>query len=95
MGCTSGIFRYLAPERYENFCFPESDVFSFGMILYELLAGKPPFPDGLTLIDIVYRVARKLKVIPNEKNWKNEMSSIFNKQYFQLIRVEKSQSSAS
>jgi hypothetical protein len=32
---------YLAPDCYDNRCYQESDVFSFGLILYELLVGQP------------------------------------------------------
>jgi serine/threonine protein kinase len=41
----SGDSRYLAPECYDNSYFQESDVFSFGMILYELLVGQRAFPN--------------------------------------------------
>jgi serine/threonine protein kinase len=37
--------RYAAPETYENITVPESDVLSFGMILYELIVGRPVFPE--------------------------------------------------
>jgi hypothetical protein len=36
----SADFHYLAPECYEHEITPESDVFSFGLILYELIVGK-------------------------------------------------------
>jgi serine/threonine protein kinase len=35
---------YLAPECYENQSGPKCDVFSFGLILYELLVGREAFP---------------------------------------------------
>jgi hypothetical protein len=36
--------RYLAPECYSNEFSATSDVFSFGLLLYELIVGKPCFP---------------------------------------------------
>jgi serine/threonine protein kinase len=38
---------YLAPECYDNRYSRESDVFSFALILYELVVGKPPFLKSL------------------------------------------------
>jgi serine/threonine protein kinase len=38
---------YLAPEQYRNQIIPESDVFSFGLILYELIVGRAVFPRDL------------------------------------------------
>jgi serine/threonine protein kinase len=37
----NGDFRFLAPERYENGGAAESDVFSFALILYELIVEQP------------------------------------------------------
>jgi serine/threonine-protein kinase CTR1 len=42
----SGDPRYLTPERYDDVCVPKSDVFSFGLILCELIVGAPAFPKG-------------------------------------------------
>jgi hypothetical protein len=41
-------FRYLAPECYDEKSYPESDGFSFVLILHELLVGQPAFGKNLT-----------------------------------------------
>jgi serine/threonine-protein kinase len=51
-----GDFRYLAPECYELQYFQESDVFSFGIILYELLTGQSAFSKELTPYQIAFKV---------------------------------------
>jgi serine/threonine protein kinase len=40
----SADLHYSAPECYENESGPKCDVFSFGLILYELIVGKEAFP---------------------------------------------------
>jgi TPR repeat protein len=51
--CRNLDLRYLAPECYENIPVQESDVFSFGMILYELIIGHPIFPKKVSRADIM------------------------------------------
>lgn len=41
----AGTLRYLAPERLDGPATPRSDQYSLGLALYELLAGRPAFPE--------------------------------------------------
>jgi serine/threonine protein kinase len=58
-GC--GTVRYAAPEQYEadSVPTPKIDVFSFGLILYELLVGSPVFSASETPFDVIRRLQRR------------------------------------
>jgi hypothetical protein len=43
---TPGTVVYMAPEQAVGQTVPASDLYSLGCVLYELLAGTPPFTDG-------------------------------------------------
>ncbi len=49
-----GTLHYLSPEqvRGEPVIDTRSDIFSLGIVLYEMLAGRPPF-DGATVLDLL------------------------------------------
>ena len=66
----SGTPHYLAPEqaRHEPVT-PQSDIYSLGVTLYELLAGAPPFPD-LNSVELLYKQINEPlpepKAVPDE-----------------------------
>jgi serine/threonine-protein kinase len=51
--------RYLAPECYENATVAASDVFSFGLLLYELIAGRPGIPTQENVHSIAHLLVAK------------------------------------
>ena len=40
----AGAIEFMAPEQYEGIMLLETDIYSYGVVLYELLAGQVPFP---------------------------------------------------
>ena len=58
----SGTPSYMAPELFEGNSSPRSDVYALGILVFELLAGKPPFEGDLQAI----RAAHQSKPLPVE-----------------------------
>lgn len=80
-GALMGTVAYMSPEQARGYeVDARSDVFSLGILLYELLAGRPPF-DGETSSDIIAAIltAQPLPLAHRVPNLPVELSHIIDK----------------
>ena len=93
IGCT-GSLRYMAPEvALRNSYNEKVDVYSYGLIMYEIITGTTPYSSGFTKEEFYRRVVHgeekptfQIQPFINNMNINNIINSIYkNFQYF-IIR---------
>ena len=57
----SGTLLYMAPEQLDGESGEASDIYSFGVMLYEMLAGDPPFLTGEITAQIRYKAPKEIE----------------------------------
>jgi serine/threonine protein kinase len=65
----AGTVHYAAPEQYQEEieCTSKVDVFSFGLILYEILVGSPVFPSSMQPFPVMRKLLEgKMPPIPDK-----------------------------
>jgi serine/threonine protein kinase len=70
MGEVMGTPAYMAPEQAHgrlDLVGPRTDIFGIGAILYEILAGRPPFA-GTSTVEVLDR-AQRGEIVPPSANW--------------------------
>jgi serine/threonine-protein kinase len=72
-GTVFGTPRYMSPEQAQGKPLdPRSDLYSLGVILYQMLTGRPPFTDN----DAVVVMARHIKSTPKRPNEANPEANV-------------------
>src|SRR5207302_8714922 len=71
-----GIIPYIAPEILQGGKnTKQSDVYSIGMLMWEIFAGYPPFDDGAHDADLIFRICEGLRppILPSMPDYYAQM----------------------
>ena len=52
----AGAIEFMAPEQFEGDLYYESEIYSFGVIMFELLCGTVPFRKTLSMILLLFYI---------------------------------------
>ncbi len=72
----NGVFlgspQYMAPEQARNVADPRSDVYSLGILVYQMLSGRPPF-QGKDYLEVIFQHMKETARPVNEVNPSTEV----------------------
>ncbi len=96
-GSEMGTIAYMAPERLSGIAAPSNDIYSLGIILYEMLTGHIPMPEQRTRIPqpLQYVVHRCIAPLPeNRFTTAEELLTNFEQAYHYLTTAPRPPTSA-
>src|ERR1051325_1167387 len=62
-----GMVGYIEPQCFVNSTYKRdktSDIYSLGVLLWEISSGKPPFKNNVSLLDVVHKVTQGIREPP-------------------------------